>query len=1043
MGFTRRKFLLRSGQATAAVGGAWFGGGLPGESPALASAPSDDAAWVVVTEATNASAALSPNGKVIAFDLLNLLWTVPVLGGEATRLTRVEREATEPDFSPDGKRVVFTSYTDGNFHLWLMNTDGSGQKQLTFGKSDQREPRFSPDGRHIAFSGEHNGRYAVQVLSVDDGSTRVWTQGTGQEGQPVWAPDGTALAFTTGPASAPRSIDLVDAAGTRRTLATVTEGKLAGPSFSLDGKRLAYVHITLTKSSLIVDGVPISAEEEDVFPFSARWMSSEELLYTADGRLRRRMIGGGSKDIPFTAGVKVPVIPERRSDRDFDSAAARQVKGIVGPAPSPDGTKIAFAALGDIWIAPTGKPPKAVISDGHHNTAPAWSHDGRTLVYASDRTGSVELWLHHLGTGQQRQLTNLDSLTRFTSMAPTFSPDGRLVAFVLNEDTVHTVDVATGAVRKVVGPLRWPGPPSFSADGKRLAVAALVPITPRFREGRNQILTVDLDSGRVDYTEPLPGLSLGNRIDAGPVYSPDGKKIAYIVGGVPWISGVDTLGRPTGTARKLSDETADAPRWSGDSRSLIYMSNGRLRTVDTDGGAARPVPVRLTWRPAIPSGRMVIRAGALWDGRDSTLRRNVDITVENNRITTVSPGGAVTARPGDQVIDARDLTVMPGMIAAHEHGPWLRNDLMRLWLSFGITAIRTPETEHYRAVEAKEAIESGRRPGPRIFSAGGAIEGPRTFYPGSQPINSPADVLREIEKARALGHDMVKTYVRLPYALQHAAIKAAHGAGLRTSSHYLFGPMTFGGDGIEHIGGTSRYGRGQKETNLGYSYQDMTEPLIQSRMAFTPTLGLSGGDVLLMPALYRHAAWALGDPRMTKLLSAKEYEGFRTGVEAATAKEPVAELALVKHQTETVRRLIERGAQVAVGTDSPLAPFAIYYHLNLQAMVRYGITPITALRAATSGGARTLGLSAHLGTVERGKLADLVLVKGNPLEDITAAAAVRQVIVGGRVYKVSDLVTTQATSKTTIHNTMLPEVPQAPTRRFWWHNEDTASHACC
>ncbi|MEU9057899.1 amidohydrolase family protein [Streptomyces sp. NPDC048430] len=1053
MGITRRTFVKRSGHAAAGAGAVWLAGSAAGQAQAQA-APRSSAATeqIAITEATNASAAISPDGKTIAFDLVNLLWTVPVSGGDATRLTGLEQEATEPDFSPDGSRIVFVSYTDGNFHLWLINTDGTGLRQLTTGSSDHREPRFSPDGNRIACAVETGSRYAIHVLSLDSGKSEAWTQGTAQEAQPVWTPDGSAIAFTTGTGSTPNAIGLVDASGERSTLATVSEGFVAGPSFSPDGSRLAYVHLAKEGTSLVVDGKAVSDDGEDVFPFPARWISDDELLHTADGKLRRRVIGGKTDDIQFTARVTVPRLEERPSTRDFDDAAARQVKGIVSPALSPDGSQVVFAALGDIWVMRRGAAPKAVVSDGHCNTSPAWSPDGRTLVYVSDRAGAVELWLHDLAGGEQRQLTGLGGSVD----VPAYSPDGSTIAFVADQATLYTVAVATGDVRKVAGPLNSPGRPSFSADGKRISSAVLVPVTPRFREGGNQILTIEPATGTAHYSEPVPGASLGNRVDSGPVHSPDGKKIAYVVGGTLRVSAVDSTGLPTGSARKLNDETADAPSWSGDSRSLLYLSDGRLRIADARSGRARAVPVKLTWRQAKPAGRTVIQAGALWDGTASRLRRDVDIVVDGNRIVDVSPRGSGPTRSSDRIVDARHLTAMPGLIAVHEHGPWDRNDTGRLWLSFGVTAVRSPGTAHYAAVEAKEAVGSGRRTGPRVFAAGDLIDGSRVYYSSGRPVTSDDELQRELDKTEALGHDLVKTYVRLPYALQRKAIQAAHRLGLRATSHYLFGPLGLGADGAEHVGGTSRYGRRQKETHLGHTYQDVTGPLARSGMSFAPTLGLSGlGLSAVRAGLYRYAEWAVGDPRLTELLPAESYKELRDGVEAARAEEPVAEIAFVKRHAETIRRLIDDGAHVAVGTDSPLVPPAIYYHLNLQAMVRYGVSPYDALRSATVEGARTLGLSSDLGTVERGKLADLVLVEGDPLEDIAAAAAVRQVVVGGAVHSVGDLTAgtdatagapaaTRARTASVIRNAVLPDVPQAPaTERYWWHREEHATRSCC
>ncbi|WP_207931114.1 amidohydrolase family protein [Streptomyces sp. 8K308] len=1042
MSITRRTFAKRGAQV--AAGAAWLAGGSVAlVTPARAAARGRTTGErVTVTELTNASAALAPDGRTIALDLLNLLWTVPASGGAATRLTGIEQEATEPDFSPDGRRIVFVSYTEGNFHLWLVNGDGTGLRRLTDGSADHREPRFSPDGTRIACAVETGSRYAIHVLPADGGDSEVWTGGTAQEAQPVWTPDGSAIAFTSGTGSAPRAIELVDASGRRSTLTTVSEGFVAGPSFSPDGGRLAYAHLTSTGTALVVDGETVSDAAEDVFPFPARWISDDELLYTADGRLRRRVLGGAARDIPFTAQVTVGRVEERPAARDFDSTAARQVRGVVSPALSPDGTRVAFAALGDLWVMRRGAAPEAVVSDGHHNTSPAWSPDGGTLVYSSDRDGAVELWLHEIASGTSRQLTALGG----SATAPVFSPDGSTVAFVADSGTLHTVDVATGDLRRVAGPLNSPGRPSFSADGRRISAAVLVPVTPRYREGGNQILTVDLDTGGAHYSEPVPGASLSNRVDAGPVHSPDGRWIAYVVGGTLRVSAVDAAGRPTGEAREINGETADAPSWSGDSRSLLYLSDGRLRLADAAGGRARAVPLRLTWRQAKPAGRTVIQAGGLWDGTDSRVRRDVDITIEGNRIADVSPRGAGRTRSGDRIVDARHLTVMPGLIAVHEHGPWERNATGRLWLSFGVTAVRSPGTAHYPAVEAKEAVDSGRRTGPRVFAAGDLIDGSRVYYSSGRPVTSRAELRRELDKARALGHDLVKTYVRLPYALQREAIEGGHRLGLRATSHYLLGPLALGADGVEHIGGTSRYGRRQKETHLGHSYQDVTGPLASSGMSLTPTLGLSGlGLPAVRAALYRYAEWAVDDPRLTTLLTPVEYAEFADGVAAALAEEPAAEIAFVRRHVETVRRLIDGGGHVALGTDSPLVPPAVYYHLNLQAMVRYGVSPHDALRSATVEGARTLGLGRDLGTVEPGRLADLALVEGDPLADIAAAAAVRQVVAGGTVHRVDDLVTgPAATRASAVRHAALPDVPQAPARdRYWWHREEHASRSCC
>ncbi|EQD82501.1 WD40 repeat protein [Saccharopolyspora erythraea NRRL 2338] len=944
MDLSRRALFRRGGQAAAGVGAMWFLDGAGGAPVALARPGAPGSREVVVTQATNASAAVAPGAGSVVVDLLNVLWSIPIGGGAAVRLTDVLQEAAEPDFSPDGSRIVFQSYQDGNFHLCLADRDGRGLTRLTSGPTDQREPRFSPDGTRVAFAAETDGRYGIHVLTLATGEIAAWTSGSAQEAQPVWTPDGSAIAFTSSDDDTPQAIDLVDAHGNRRTLVTVSEGDIAGPTFSPDG-RLGYVHRTPSGTALVLDGKVVSDEGEDVFPFSARWLSADELLYTADGRIRRRALGGARSDIPFTAEVSVREVSPPPTRRDFDSTADRAVKGIVGPVLSPDGTRVAFQALGDIWVVRDGEEPEAVVSDGGYNTGPAWSPDGRTLVYAGDRAGTLDLWLHDLETGQDRRLTDLEG----DETGAVFSPDGSAVAF-LSGRSVHTVDVASGAVRKVVGPLNAPGRPSFSADGTRVCLAGFVPTTARFREGENLVLTVELATGEMHYTHAVPGRSLSNRIDSGPVYSPDGTSMAFVVGGVLWVSGVDDRGRPSGEARRLGDETAASPSWSEDSRTLLYLSNGKLRRVSVGESTAKPVRMRLTWRPAAPSDRKVIRAGALWDGTGPNLRRDVDIVVRGNRIAEVVPSRGALGPDG---VDARDLTVMPGMIATHEHMPWENNSIPKLWLAFGVTSVRSPGSGHYLAVEAKEAQASGKRVGPRLFTAGEIIDGSRVYYDSNRPVTTPEELARELERVSELEHDLVKTYVRLPYSLQQAAIEGAHRLGVPVTSHYLFGPVNLGADAVEHHGGTSRYLRRQKETHLGHAYDDVVEPLVRSGMTFTPTLGLSGlGSVSIRPALYHHAGWALDDPRLRALLPPQMYEQFREEVQEAVADRPEAALAFTTRQVRTVRRILDGGGHVALGTDSPLVPHGVYYHLNAQYLVRDGITTYEALRSATvEGGA--------------------------------------------------------------------------------------------
>src|SRR5690606_20191179 len=139
------------------------------------------------------------------------------------------------------------------------------------------------------------------------------------------------------------------------------------------------------------------------------------------------------------------------------------------------------------------------------------------------------------------------------------------------EGALHTVEVATGTVRKVFDAIWEPGRPSFGPGGKTIAYAAFKPITARYREGASQILSVDLATGKGSYRPVIEGKSLGTRGHDGPVWSPDGKSMAFVFASTLWVAPVADDGSFTAPARQITTELTDAPSWSGDSSAILYL----------------------------------------------------------------------------------------------------------------------------------------------------------------------------------------------------------------------------------------------------------------------------------------------------------------------------------------------------------------------------------------------------------------------------------------------------------------------------------------
>jgi Tol biopolymer transport system component/imidazolonepropionase-like amidohydrolase len=955
-------------------------------------------------EGTNMAAALSPDGRTIAIDLLGTLWTLPAQGGAATPITEIFLDARQPAWSPDGRRIAFQAYRDSTWQIWTVNADGTDLKPVTSSPYDDREPTWAPDGRQLAFSSDRGGSYDIWVLTLASGDVRQVTSAPSNEFMPSWR-SATEIAYVSdrrekpGIYAAPST-----ASGGSEVFLASADGALAAPAFGPRGD-VAFNAIAGSHSRLMIGDRNIADPDEDVFPFRPQWLPDGDVLYTADGKIKRRAAtGGAARVIEFGADVsfiRPAFIPKRHR---FDVTGPQPVRGVMHPALSPDGSRIAFAALGDLWLMPVGGAARRLTSDPALDTAPAWSPDGRSLAYSSDRGGSMNIWIRDLDDGTDRQVTRLAA----AAMEPAWSPDASRLAFVDAEGQLQVVDVKSGAVRKIHDHLNEPGRPSWSPDGTAVVVSSLKVYSTRFREGTNQVLRVPLDGSGDRWFDPAPHKSIGMREDYGPVWSPDGTQMAAIVDGLltAWPVGRD--GAPTGPPRPLTAELAGAPTWSGDSKQILFQTDSGMKLVDVAARrVVREIAPRLTWTPAPPSylapaaargGRTTVHAGRFWDGSTNGLQRDVDIVIEGNRITSVDRH---RAGHDGAVIDASDETVIPGLIEIHTHlSEGFGEALGRAFLAWGITTVRNPATNTFETMEFRESFESGARVGPRLITTGEPFDGTRIYYPGGTSLGDTGQLPLELQHARDFGYDFVKTYVRLPDLMQKRIIEAAHAMGMPVTSHELYPAVAYGADGVEHIRGTSRRGYSPKVTAVMRSYQDVIDLLTASKMTLTPTIGIQGGFRL---QTMRDASW-MDDPRIAKLYPASVTRSRNDARTPATSAALDEAQRLVAPQERTVLRVVRGGGRVTAGTDAPINPYGLSLLMELEDYASAGLTPVEVLRTATAVSAEAMGVGADIGTVAPGRLADLAFINGDPLQNIKDLQRVRRVMKDGVVYDVASLV---------------------------------------
>ncbi len=731
---------------------------------------------VTVSEGTSMSVAVSPDGRTLAIDLQGSIWTVPASGGDAKAITDPFNDARQPTWSPDGKWITFFAYRDGGYDIWSIAPDGTNQRKLTWGPFDDREPVWSHDGTRVAFSSDRGdplgSDYNIWLLDVATGALRQLTKDSADDYMPSWSPDDREIAFASAREGGQGVWAVNVETGAERKVETA-RGTVDAVSW---GPGNAIVpHIASTgRSSLDWRGQSLTGSE-NVFPFRVSWASPTQFYYVSDGKIRLRGLDEREpQTVDFRATMQVTRPDYVRRKRDFDSTAPRQAMGIVRPVISPDARAVAFAALGDIYVMPIGGKPENITNDRALDTDPAWSPDGSRLVYSSDKTSEhLQLWIREMRTSQSRQVTHLTTQPQ----GATWSPDGSRIAFfsvngMWRVAEMMVLDVASGAVTKVHDTLAQPGTPTWSPDGRRVALAEVAPLTRRFREGTNQVMTIAVasagggatnGSGAEDekWYAPIPMLSIDSRGGCGPVWSPDGTKMAAIYEGVLAVWPVAATGEPLGPPRRVTSESAHSPSWAADSRRLLYQSLDRLRMLDIETGEVKDVPLDLKYTLDVPKGRVLVHAGTVVDMRSATPQTNVDILIEGNRIKSVAPHSAA-AHNGVRVVDGSSLTAMPGLVEFHSHlQPDFGESQGRAWLAFGVTTVRSPGNTPYEAVEEREASDAGIRPGPRVFGTGYLMEWMRVYYKMGIAISTPAQFEMELQRAKLLQHDLIKSYVRL------------------------------------------------------------------------------------------------------------------------------------------------------------------------------------------------------------------------------------------------------------------------------------------
>ena len=425
-----------------------------------------------VSEGTDLAAALTPDGTTAVVALLGQLWRLPATGGGATPLTPEDEEARHPRVSPDGDSVVYQREIDGQSDLWLLSLATGERRPLTTSINNEREPDFTRDGRSVVFAGDMTGHYTLWSMNVESGVMTHLTEEPGDASFPAVGPrDEIAYVLDRDGRS---TLRMLAATGAGSEIAS-TEGRFSAPTWRPGGNVLVYGvrnGIRPGRLEMLIQSDPPVRKSvtgaEDVFEARAAWLSPGEILYASDGRLWRRELAVPQRTpVPLFAAVVVAA-PEEPPMLALDTSGPKPVRGINGLTAARDGRRVAFSALGDLWIRDRGAP-RRLTNDAYVDRDPAFTPDGESVVFASDRAGQLDLWRLDIAGGRVTPLT-FGGAKRY---APAVSPDGRRVAFLETDGLgpwaparLRVLELASPTNVATFGtPVVAAGAPEWRADG--------------------------------------------------------------------------------------------------------------------------------------------------------------------------------------------------------------------------------------------------------------------------------------------------------------------------------------------------------------------------------------------------------------------------------------------------------------------------------------------------------------------------------------------------------------------------------------------------